>query len=129
MRVINKILAIVFLTLVGLFYWSAAQAQTESKDSFSLLQILPAITFILALVTGVLNLYIMNKLGKTKEEILTLVRAEFKSELADFERRMATKEQIDFMRREFTLMLNNIETKIDSSASRDKRNDDESRHH
>lgn len=122
MRFIEKFLRIIFIILAILFVHSSAFAQ--GKESFTLLEVLPAVTFILALTTGMLNLYIMNRLGKTKEDILTIVRAEFKNELSDFEHRMATKEQVEFLKTELKLMLKNIEYKLDSSANRDKRNDD-----
>lgn len=113
MNRIKILLRTSFLVTVGLFFYSVAFAQSQ-QDNYALLQILPAITFMLALVTGVLNLYIMNKLSKTKEEILTIVRLEFKTELHGLEARMATKEQIEFVRTEMGLMFKNIETKIDN---------------
>lgn len=102
---------------------TCASAQNSVANGFTLLQILPFITFILALVTGMLNLYIMNKLGKTREEVLVIVRGEFKSEIHELETRMASKEQVKYVEETLKLMLKNIENKIDSSTLRDNYND------
>jgi len=103
--------------LGGMVY---GQDTSKSSGNVSLLQVLPAITFIIALVTGMLNLYIMNKLSSTKEEVLNIVRNEFKGELADIERRVATKEQVEFLRTEVKYMLKNIETKLNISSPDDR---------
>lgn len=90
-----------------------------------LLKILPLITFIAAALMIWLNLVILNKTAKTKEETLTLVRAEFKLALDEMEERQAvrnreervlTKDQLQVLKTELILMLKNIELKIDYSG-------------
>lgn len=90
----------------------------QGNSASGLLNILPAITFAITMVIGVLNLYLINRINKSKEEILLIVRREVKEELKDLETRMATQEQLDFFRKETKLLLEKIELKIDNAALR-----------
>lgn len=123
MRIILFISKVLFIVMFMLCIATCTSAQNSVANGFTLLQVLPLITFILALVTGMLNLYIMNKLGKTREEVLSIVRGEFKSEIHELETRMASKEQVKYVEETLKLMLNNIENKIDRSTLRDNYND------
>lgn len=90
----------------------------QGNSTSGLLSILPAVTFAITMVIGVLNLYLINRINKSKEEILLIVRKEVKEELKDLETRMATQEQLNFFRAETKLLLEKIELKIDNAALR-----------
>lgn len=115
MKRIAYMARIVFFISVGITIGSNAFGQSQ-HEGLTLLQVLPAITFLFALTTGILNLYIVNKLNKTEEKILTIIRGEFRNEISDLEKRMATTEQVGFVRTELKLMLEKIELKIDNAA-------------
>lgn len=100
----------IILLLISMSLFTVAYAQ--ASNGLSLLQVLPFITFLLALITGMLNLYIMNKLGKTKEDILTIVRAEFKSGIHELEEKVSTKEQMDFLKKELLFTMEKIVSQI-----------------
>ncbi len=79
-------------------------------------ELLPAVTFISTVVISVVNVYLINRLNKSKEDVLKIVRSEFNAEMAALETKMATKEQLEFLRTEMRLTLQNIIDKIDLAA-------------
>lgn len=112
--------ATIILTLLTLYAYSQPIAMEPIGDTTALkqtkkmdiLQILPMITFLFALITGVLNLYIMNKLYKTEEKIMSTFRIELKSEVLDLEKKMVTKEQLANMKELMGVQLENLGLKI-----------------
>jgi hypothetical protein len=88
------------------------QAAPVSPPVVAYLQVLPLITFIIAIGTGILNLYIMGKLGKQREEILKIVRAEFKLEIDEVRKEMATKDSITALRESLSLQFDNLKLQI-----------------
>lgn len=124
--IVARVVMVLVCIVMGQSIIAQAQSVVKENEGFTLLQILPGITFLLALATGFLNLYIMNKLGKAKDEILQIVRKELNGEVTKLETtmgNMVTKEHLEFVRREIALMLKNIEGKIDRGNDRDTRND------
>lgn len=81
-----------------------------------LVELLPAVTFISTVLISIVNVYLINRLNKSKEDVLKIVRAEINSEITALESKMATKEHLEFFRSEMKLTLQNIELKIDLAA-------------
>lgn len=123
---IRRLLTTLTTILMSLSVMSLLAQGTNSNNTnqngYTLLQLLPFITFGFALFTGALNLYVVNKLGRTKEEVLGIVRAELKAELQELEKDLSnsTKEKVDNLKTELLLNLKLIEMKIDNSARRDE---------
>lgn len=123
LRIISRILTITGLILAGALliathtYGQSQQpVQVQVASKGDVLTWLPGVTFALSIVIGILNLWVINKLNKSKEEILVIVRGEFNDKLSTIQDKAATKEQVDFLRVEVKLMLKNIEQKIDNKA-------------
>lgn len=113
-------LSILFTVLMMMFSYSVgAQAQAQPvqiggvADKNPLLEWLPGVTFMFSIIIGILNLWVINKLNKSKDDILSIVRGELNAKVSSIEDKAATKEQLDFFRKEVKLMLINIEQKID----------------
>lgn len=105
---LTNILITIFLILSLVVYpFGYVYAQSLDK-AVAWAQILPLITFIIAIGTGVFNLYLMNKLGKQREEILKIVRSEFKLELEN----VVTKKDIEHLQREIKLQFENMSLQI-----------------
>lgn len=87
---VTKVISIIsFCMCIAFTVMGQSKIATES---LTLLQILPAVTFVFALFTGGVSLYTVSQMRKSKEEILSIVRAEFKNEIHQLENRMAVKE-------------------------------------
>lgn len=111
----EKLLIRINLIMIFSIFILTALAQTKSpeiQEGLSILQILPALTFLFALITGGLNLYVMNKLGKTREDVLNIIRAEVKEEVRRLETQQATREQVEFLRREFNIIFSSLREAI-----------------
>lgn len=122
MQIKNKINLWVFLmcifgivTTISAFSQSIANAnnpyiQPETKYSW-FMEILPLITFLFALITGALNLYVMNKVQKMKEEIFTSIESDMKEESKLIDNKIArlvNKESFDSFKQLLDQKLENI---------------------
>lgn len=111
---------VLFILFFAKGFGQEQQKLTIDNESLTWLKVLPALTFLISIIAAVLNLYVINKLHKSKEEILSIVRGEIKEKIAHVEEDLkeevsvlASKEQVEFLRTEFKLTMKNIETKID----------------
>lgn len=87
-----------------------AMAQGAAVNQF--VQILPAITFVSTVFISIVNVYLINRLNKSKEDVLKIVRAELKEEINELEKKMVTKDQMELVRTEMSYRLKSIEEKI-----------------
>lgn len=105
-KLTKPLLLIIVLCNIPAFAW----AQAGSINQF--VQVLPAVTFVSTIFISIVNVYLINRLNKSKDDVLRVVRAELNEEIKSLELRMATKEQLGWMREEMTLRLQTIEEKI-----------------
>lgn len=100
---------------------TVAASQTSQVVSYDpLLKILPGITFVITTVVCVLNLYLYKRITGAKEEVLKIV----KTEIEKVEAKVATKEQLEFLRVEMKLTLKNIQRQVEFT-NRDRGNERE----
>lgn len=84
------------------------------KEALTWLQVLPLITTLFAICTGVFTLYIANKFSRFRE----IIRDEFEKKMSALETATVSKEQLEFAKTELKGLLKTIEMKIDFAAEK-----------
>jgi hypothetical protein len=118
MAAVSRVLFMFLFMMLCITSYIFGQAPTTTPGVEVWLKVLPLITFLIAIGTGILNLYIMGKLGKQREEILKIVRAEFKLEVDEIRKDMATKENITALRESLSLQFENLKLQIQLGSNK-----------